>query len=142
MWNVFRFALKDLCEGAVPNIWGPEMVQFTRVVASNFDEFGERIEEFSLDDVYLYSPRDPPRNAEETMLLELNISEKTIEILYNDFLEHCYPCFSLPVHSFKMYLSKDLRVKSETTLQFYSVTSHILRHLHKPFVLLFFHAWP
>lgn len=96
----------DLCENNLPNIWGPEVVQFMRIVKADFEGYTERIEEFSLDDVYFYSPRDPPRNAEETMLLELGISEKTIEVLYNDFLDHVYPCFSLPIYSFKKYLVK------------------------------------
>ena len=115
--------IQDLSHG-LENLWGPELVQYSRVVGNNFESFCERFEEFryvlsfcfaiflitlhysSLDDVYLYTPRDPPRNAEERMLSELNISEKTIEILYNDFLDHCWPCFSLPIDSFKNYLSK------------------------------------
>ena len=96
----------DLCDNNLPNIWGPEVVQFLRIVKSDFEGYTERIEEFSLDDVYYYSPRDPPRNAEEKLLYELGISEKTIEVLYNDFLDHCYPCFSLPIYSFKQYLGK------------------------------------
>ena len=110
--------ISDLADVQLDDIWGPELVQYSRLIASNFEDFHERIEEFSLDDVYLYSPRDPPRNAEETMLLQLNISEKTIEVLYQDFLDHCYPCFSMPLDSFKHYLSNyglsisDERLKS------------------------------
>lgn len=92
--------------GGLDNLWGPELVQYSRVVAANFEGYDERIEEFNIDDVYLYSPRDPPRNAEERMLLELNISEKTIEVLYNDFLDHCWPSLSLPIDSFKHYLRR------------------------------------
>lgn len=99
-------SIDELTAGKVSHVWGPELVQYAQTLKNEFEDFIEQIEEFSLDDVYLYSPRDPPRNAEETMLLELNISEKTIEILYNDFLEHCYPCFSLPIESFKNYMSK------------------------------------
>lgn len=90
----------------IENLWGPELMQYSRLIQSDFEDFSEKIEEISLDDVYLYSPRDPPRNAEELMLLELNISEKTIQILYNDFLDHCWPCISMPLDSFKYYLSK------------------------------------
>lgn len=104
--SIAWISTKELAEGAVTQIWGPELVQYMRIVNNNFEDYMERIEEFSLDDVYMYSPREPPRNAEETMLLELGISEKTIEILYNDFLDHCFPCFSLPIYSFKQYMSR------------------------------------
>ncbi|KAI2803666.1 hypothetical protein RDWZM_001607 [Blomia tropicalis] len=96
----------DISTNQVPNIWGPELVQYCRLTQQNFVGFSERIDEFSLDDVYLYAPRDPPRNAEETMLLDLDFSEKTIELLYHEFLDHCYPCFSLTIDSFKHYMSK------------------------------------
>ena len=36
---------KDLVRG-IANLWGPELIQYSRVVANNFESFSERIEEF------------------------------------------------------------------------------------------------
>ena len=103
--SIIWISLSSL-DSQVKKAWGPELMQYGRWIVAKFERFTQQVYEFSLNDLYFYSPRDPPRNAEETLLLELDISEKTIEVLYNDFLDHCLPCFSLPVESFKFYLSK------------------------------------
>ncbi|OTF82911.1 hypothetical protein BLA29_011040, partial [Euroglyphus maynei] len=65
-----------------------------------------KISEYSLEEVFLYVPRDPPRNLEEEMLKPIHITEKDVERLYEDFLIHCYPSFSMSIESFKCYMKK------------------------------------
>ena len=44
--SIAWFTTKEIVEGAVENIWGPDIVQYSRVVSSQFEDFSERIEEF------------------------------------------------------------------------------------------------
>jgi hypothetical protein len=39
------------------------------------------------------------------MLKELNIGEAEVEKLYSDFIEHCFPAFSMTLHSFIDYMN-------------------------------------
>ena len=49
--NITWMSLKLLIDETVHNIWGPELIQYARVLSSDFADFSEKIEEFSLDDV-------------------------------------------------------------------------------------------
>ena len=49
---------------------------------------------------------NPPRTDEEAMLLSSNLSEKDIERLYSDFLDHCFPSMAMAFHSFRVYMTK------------------------------------
>jgi Ca2+-binding EF-hand superfamily protein len=40
------------------------------------------------------------------MLKELNIGEAEVEKLYSDFIEHCFPAFSMTLYSFINYMTK------------------------------------
>lgn len=87
-------------------IWGLEVNELTeRVLKTPANEVPPwSVEEFTLEDLYQYSPREPPRSSEEHLLLELNFNEKILNSLFGDFLEHCWPCFAMPPGSFKRYL--------------------------------------
>jgi Ca2+-binding EF-hand superfamily protein len=73
--------------------------------------------EYSLDQAFFYVPRNPPRNLEEEMLKSANISEKDVERLYGDFVEHSFPSRFLTKDSFKNYVSKYGFEKNESRLQ-------------------------
>ncbi|XP_075680358.1 uncharacterized protein LOC113796051 [Dermatophagoides pteronyssinus] len=62
--------------------------------------------EYSLDSAFQFLPRNPPRTDEEAMLLSSNLSEKDIERLYSDFLDHCFPSMAMAFHSFRVYMTK------------------------------------
>lgn len=85
----------------IPNVWGPELSEFCN---TNFNK--TKIFEYSLEEAFLYVPRDPPRNLEEDMLKTIRITEKDVQRLYEDFLNHCFPSFYLTIESFKCYMKK------------------------------------
>lgn len=97
------FDLKQVKEGRVDNLRGPELVELCNAIG---DKIAEKIEEYSLEEALLYVPRDPPRNLEEDMLKALRVTEKDIERFYADFIEHCYPSFYQTYDSFKRYMAK------------------------------------
>lgn len=95
------------------NLWGPELLEF----GNNLNTMKEtKISEYSLEEVLLYVPRDPPRNLEEEMLKPIHITEKDVERLYEDFLVHCYPSFSMSIESFKCYMKKHEFEKDDARL--------------------------
>ena len=55
---------------------------------------------------FLYLPRNPPVNNEQQLLCSANLSEKDVERLYGDFLEHCFPGSVMSQHSFQVYMIK------------------------------------
>ncbi|KAH9418960.1 hypothetical protein DERP_011053 [Dermatophagoides pteronyssinus] len=95
------------------NFWGPELLEFV----NNLNAIKEtRITEYSMEEVFLYVPRDPPRNLEEEMLKPIHITEKDVERLYEDFLVHCYPSFAMSIESFKCYMKKREFEKNDSRL--------------------------
>ena len=98
---------------AVAGLWGPEAVDFAKQIAgrnggtgNNTAAFQQEIAEYSLEEAFLYVPRDPPRNLEESMLKSIHITEKDVERLYADFLDHCFPSFYMAAESFRCYMAK------------------------------------
>ncbi|KAH9403424.1 hypothetical protein TYRP_015313 [Tyrophagus putrescentiae] len=81
---------KDLALPVIKDkLWGPEVAALLAVIhsfngepvsikssSSSKDEQMNVLEEFSLEDLYRYAPRDPPRSSEEQLLLEINFNEK------------------------------------------------------------------
>ncbi|OTF72585.1 Calcineurin-like protein phosphoesterase [Euroglyphus maynei] len=100
----------------VTNLWGPELIQFCR--QSTKKPIVQQIEEFSLERAYFFLPRDTPRNLEESILQSAHLTEKDVERLYTDFVEHCFPSTYQTFESFRCYMSKhgfdrqDCRLKS------------------------------
>ena len=96
-------SLTDVQNSHLENLWGPEVVIYSRYLSGRIIQ---RIDEYSLDNAFLYVPRDPPRNLEETMLKSTNFTEKDVERLYSDFIEHCFPAFFMTLTAFSDYMSK------------------------------------
>ncbi|KAF7491171.1 Serine/threonine-protein phosphatase BSL1 [Sarcoptes scabiei] len=120
---------KDLEDGKLDYVWGPELIEIYRLhfaprreentwkqgqTNSNFslDTFPQMIKsncnfiEHDLQTAFQFMPKSPPKTDEEAMLLSCNLSEKDIERLYGDYLNHCFPAISMTFHSFKIYLAK------------------------------------
>ena len=126
---------KILDSGTLDYMWGPELIDFYRLhiqsssiqlqqqqqqhVDDNSDKSksywcslstttGRKSSfiEYTLDLAFQFLPRNPPRTDEEAMLLSSNLSEKDIERLYSDFLDHCFPSMSMAFHSFRVYMTK------------------------------------
>ena len=93
----------QVLDNKVENIWGPEVIEFSKLCTSSQIE---RIDEYSLDQAFFYVPRDPPRNLEEELLRSTNYTEKDVECIYGDFLEHCFPSFYMTLTSFNDYITK------------------------------------
>lgn len=70
--NMEWYSLANVRVGRVPHLWGPELVQCCSLIG---DDVPQKICEYSLDEAYMYVPRDPPRNLEEDMLKSLHITQ-------------------------------------------------------------------
>lgn len=99
----------------IAGLWGPEAVDFAKQILNRGGAgtgnaqpapIQQEIAEYSLDEAFLYVPRDPPRNLEESMLKSIHITEKDVERLYADFLDHCFPSFYMASESFRCYMAK------------------------------------
>ncbi|XP_054159498.1 uncharacterized protein LOC128957716 [Oppia nitens] len=97
-------SLEEAKNRKMPNLWGPELCDFATLAGKKPKNL--TIVEYSLDKAFSYVPRDPPRNLEEEMLKSTNYSEKDIERLYLDYMEHCFPAFYMTLVSFSDYMSK------------------------------------
>ena len=53
-----------------------------------------------------YQFKDEPQNKGQILLKALKITEKQIQLLLVDFIEHCYPTTEMSFTSFKVYLRK------------------------------------
>lgn len=107
--------IKEILENKVKFIWGPEVGEFCRLINTSVVP---KVSEYSLEEALTYVPRDPPRNLEETVLKSIKITEKDVERLYADFLDHCFPSFYQSFDSFKYYTEKyDFKEANETQLQ-------------------------
>jgi len=90
-------------KGEVKDLWGPEVIAFSDHVIRKSHQ---NLFEYALDEALWFVPRDPPRNIEETMLKSINITEKDVERLFEDYVDHCFPSFYMTLNSFKSYMDK------------------------------------
>ena len=98
-------ALNELKKG-VENDWGMRIpLRKLTVNMEDVDSY-QTIFESDLEWVMTFVPRDPPHNDEEDMLSKMNITERHIERVFADFLEHIFPAIHMSLHSFKNYFQK------------------------------------
>ena len=97
------FDRKDIIDGKVERVWGPEVMEYCELSTGSKRQ---HIEEYSLDQAFFYVPRDPPRNLEEELLRSTDYTEKDVERIYTDFVEHCFPAFYMTLTSFTDYMTK------------------------------------
>jgi Ca2+-binding EF-hand superfamily protein len=112
--RLFWLPLDRVIAANVEDLWGPELSEFARLISG---PIVQNMIEYSLDQAFFYVPRDPPRNLEEEMLKSANITEKDVERLYGDFVEHSFPSHFLTKDSFKDYMSKYGFEKNDSRLQ-------------------------
>ncbi|KAI2809721.1 hypothetical protein BLOT_000872 [Blomia tropicalis] len=96
-------SLESIQSGTINLVWGPEPVNYIRRINRAVPQ---KISEFSLRQAYCYLPRNPPRNQEEEMLVSAQITESDIQFLYKNFMEHCFPSFSMTISSFIEYMKQ------------------------------------
>lgn len=102
--HVKWIAVDELLNNYVANLWGPELIQFLR--QSMKKPILQQIQEYSLEKAYHFLPREVPRNIEESILRSARLTEKDVERLYTDFVEHCYPSTYQTFESFRCYMEK------------------------------------
>ncbi|KAJ6225804.1 hypothetical protein RDWZM_004349 [Blomia tropicalis] len=95
--------LEFINSGLVDNAWGPELVHFSKWIGL---QTPQRIHSYSLTEAYRFVPHNPPHNIDEMMLQRANITHKDVERLYYDFIDHCFPSFSMTFCSFQYYMLK------------------------------------
>lgn len=133
MW----LSLDYICEGFIPNCWGPELVDLSHQVAmatnmvseqskqvSPFTVplvFRQRLNELGVEELFdIFPHRDTaPSNNYMESLKQIKTSEKgrETERLFTDFLDHCFPSFYMPYDSFRHYFRRNNFETSETRLK-------------------------
>ena len=100
-------SLEEIVVGKMSQLWGPELVEFGQMLSvQGIDNHHERITEFSLEEAFLFMPRDPPQNLGEHLLKSICVTGNDIERLYADFIQHCFPSMYQTENSFKYFLFK------------------------------------
>lgn len=103
------FPIKDAIQGRIDNVWGAEVAKFAQQVYKNRQVIC-RVEEYGLKDVYFLLPSRVPSPAQMTeeqyMLYQCKITQQNMEMIYDDFIQHCYPMLAMNVVSFKCYMVK------------------------------------
>ena len=99
--------------------------------------FVKHIKEMQLD-YYMYTQFFTPLFSDQ-ILESLNITEKQIQLLYIDFIEHCFPSIFMSFISFKDYLRKYDFITNEKTMKrlFYGFMQKVYFTDHPGFHLLF-----
>ncbi len=109
--RLFWLPLDRVIAANVEDLWGPE---FARLISG---PIVQNMIEYSLDQAFFYVPRDPPRSLEKEMFKSANISEKDVERLYGDFVEHSFLSRFLTKDSLKDYMPKYSFEKNDSRLQ-------------------------
>lgn len=107
-------SMETVANGLVKQSWGPEMAKFCSLAMTAFTQ---EIAEYTLEDALAFVPRDPPRNLEESILRSIQITEKDVERLYLDFLDHCFPSAYKSIDSFKNYMKEYAFESNDTRLE-------------------------
>ena len=94
-------SLSSVAQNNVQHAWGPELAQFCHQATLPIQQ---KFTEYTMEQALAYVPREPPRNLEEGILRSIKISEKDVERLYIDYLDHVFPSSYLSVDSFKHYM--------------------------------------
>ena len=90
-------------------LWGLEPLRLYNllnlIIKKNIRPIGSIFEELNVDNAFRYVPRKTPANNEEQLLASTNMTLKDIERLYLNYLDHCFPCTAMTLHSFKVYMN-------------------------------------
>ena len=95
----------DILGNRIDKVWGPELKNFTKLMAEmNKQSYEAVISEFTLQNSSHYLTLDD--SPEQKLLLSSHVKTEHVLEIYEDFIEHCYPAFSMSYESFKHYLIK------------------------------------
>ncbi|RWS20761.1 Calcineurin-like protein phosphoesterase, partial [Leptotrombidium deliense] len=98
-------SVSELMGNRVADLWGPEPVVFVDAVSSGTMEKGAYTE-YTLRDAMKYAPREPPKTYQDEMLKSAQFTEKDVQKLYAEFIQHAFPSQYMSAYSFANYMSK------------------------------------
>lgn len=129
--NVEWVPVPDILKNQVTNLWGPEVNHYVQIIDKRLP-IKQSIVEYSVKEAFSVFPiREAPQNREEEMLLESKVSEKDVERFYDDYIDHCFPCFFMNFSSFKAYMTRHNIETNEHKLGLYF---NAFRFLEKPYM--------
>lgn len=124
-------SLAEINNNQVKNLWGPEVQHYMNVLDKKVSVKAALIE-YSIQQAFsMFRIRDTPTNREEEMLRDSKVNEKDMERIYDDYIEHCYPCFYMTVTSFKCYMLKHGIEHDQSKLDNYF---NAFRFMEKPYM--------
>lgn len=93
----------DILGDRIDKIWGPELKNFTKLmIQMNKTEHDAVISEFTVQNSYHYLMLED--SAEQKLLRASQVKPEHVAEIYENFVEHCYPAFSMSYEAFKYYL--------------------------------------
>ena len=96
-------SIVDASKGRIGQFWGPEIEYFCTAINQKQPLIGGVIMEYSLREAYNVQFS----NHEFSSILNgSQITQIDIQRIYDDFIEHCFPCFPMSRTSFEQYLIK------------------------------------
>lgn len=135
------FALDDIIESKLTNVWGPEVGYFSnhleKLVSNPPGPVG--VTEYSMADARKYQTNADAQQSqvqilrnEEAMLAGAGVTNSDIERLYGDFIEHSFPSFFMIHDSFELFMAK--RHEIETDVRKLRRYFHAFRTRGKPYM--------
>lgn len=91
----------DVLNDQLGRVWGPELKMMTSMLLSRNSYI---INEFTLQNAMYYLHLS--HSSEQSTLRANNVNEQNMQMLFGDYLEHCYPSLYMCLESFKTYLIK------------------------------------
>lgn len=100
--------MKSITGQTVVNLWGPELVEFCRLVSStDWKPSRCKITEFGLEEAFSYLPRKPACNLEQHMLNLTAITSTEVERLYEDYIDFCFPSYCMSPYAFNQFMAHE-----------------------------------
>ena len=98
-------SVKDVIAGKVGKVWGPEVKQFASLCKN---PKSQGISEYCLTNAFVYEAdkEKGPQTNEEELFQCLRIDKREMEVIYQEYLNHCFPSHHMTIYSFKDYLIK------------------------------------
>lgn len=91
----------DVLANKVDNVWGPEVILFTQLCLNPEQNF---VHEYSLDTALKFVLDSSSFRSK--LLAEAKIEAELVKMLFEDFVDHCFPSFYMTIKSFETYLVK------------------------------------
>ena len=93
--------IEQISNNYIDCLWGPQIKEYITL----FNEYFQTVRTGYYMNTNMFNEL-PLSNTAEQVLKSLEITDKQIQLFYIDFIEHCFPTYTMSFTSFKDYLGK------------------------------------